>query len=148
MKLQSALGAAAAVPIPVVWDVFGLGYRFEAGPFVVSITMVLITRLCIFLNTKGRRQVFFDAAVTFLCCVIAALWTQAHSLSLLPSAISAMTIAGIGYGLIGIGKSQFLIAARGAFDQFLKGLAQAPAAPAESDEQAITRLRSDLDKVD
>lgn len=147
MKLQSAAGAAAAVP-PVVWNLFGLGYPFEAGPFVVSVLMVLITRLCIYLNTKGRRQVFLDAAVTFLCCMIAALWTQAHSLNLLPAAISAMTIAGIGYGLIGIGKSQLLAALRSGVGEFFKGMADLPPAPPETDGQAIDRLKGDLDRVD
>ena len=148
MKLQSALGAAAATPLPVVWNLFGLGYRFEAGPFVVSILVVLITRLCVYLNTKGSKQVFLDAAVTFLCCVIAALWTQAHSLNLLPAAVSAMTIAGIGYGLIGIGKSQFLAAVRGGFDTFVKGMASdAPPTP-EADGDAIARLTEDLKKVE
>ena len=146
MKLQSALGAAAAIPMPVVWNLFGLGYRFEAGPFVVSITMVLITRLCIFLNTRSRRQIYLDIAVTFLCCVVAVLWTQAHSLGLLAAAMSAMTIAGIGYGLIGIGKSQFMAAARGGMDSFFKGMAGATTP--ETDEQAIDRLKSDLDKVE
>lgn len=146
MKLQSAAGAAAAVP-PVVWNLFGLGYAFEAGPFVVSILMVLITRLCIYLNTKGRRQVFLDAAVTFLCCVIAALWTQAHTLALLPAAISAMTIAGIGYGLIGIGKSQFVAALRGGVEVFFRGMAASTPA-AETDGEAIERLKDDLGKVE
>ncbi len=146
---QAAAGAAATVPIPVIWDLFGLGYRFEAGPFVVSVAVVLITRLCVYLNTKGRRQIALDIAVTGLCSVIAALWTQAHSLDLLPAAISAMTIAGIGYGLIGMAKSQVATALREAAGTFMRGIAAEPKpAPADDDATAIDRLRGDLDKVD
>lgn len=148
MIRQAAAGAAATVPIPVVWDLFGLGYKFAAGPFIVSVLMVLITRLCVYLNTKGRRQVTLDIAVTALCSVVAALWTQAHSLDLLPAAISAMTIAAIGYGLIGMAKSQFVTALREAVATFLRGIAAAPAPTVETDDAAIDRLTGDIEKLD
>ncbi len=148
MIRQAAAGAAATVPIPVVWDLFGLGYKFEAGPFIVSVLMVLITRLCVYLNTKGRRQVTLDIAVTALCSVVAALWTQAHSLNLLPAAISAMTIAAIGYGIIGMAKSQFVTALREAAGTFLRGIAATPAPTRETDDAAIDRLTGDVERLE
>lgn len=89
-----------------------------------------------------------DIAVTALCSVVAALWTQAHSLDLLPAAISAMTIAAIGYGLIGMAKSQFATAFREAAGTFLRGIAAAPAPTVETDDAAIDRLTGDIEKLD
>ena len=147
MIRHAVAGAAATAPVPVVWTI--LGYPFEAGPLVVSILVVLITRLCVFLNTHGRRQVYLDVAVTVLCSVIAAVWTQAHALSLLPAAVSSMTIAGIGYGLIGIGKSRMVAALQEAVRTFGRGIAaDAPAAPASTDAAEIERLTDELNKID
>ena len=147
MIRHAAAGAAATAPVPVVWTI--LGYPFEAGPLVVSILVVLITRLCVFLNTRGRRQVYLDVAVTVLCSVIAAVWTQAHALSLLPAAVSSMTIAGIGYGLIGIGKSRMVAALQEAVRTFGRGIAaDAPTVSADTDADAIERLTAELHKHD
>lgn len=150
MIRHAVAGAAATAPVPVVWTI--LGYPFEAGPLMVSILVVLITRLCVFLNTHGRRQVYLDVAVTVLCSVIAAVWTQAHALSLLPAAVSSMTIAGIGYGLIGMAKSQMLNAVREGFQAMIRTLgAPAPPNPAErtlSDDDEIERLTRELRKHD
>ena len=141
-----AAGAAATAPVPVVWSI--LGYEFQAGPLVISIVVVLITRLCVFLNTTGRRQIYLDVAVTALCGVIAAVWTQAHALTLLPAAISAMGIAAIGYGLIGIAKSQLATALREAAATFFRGLSASAAPPADTDAAAIDRSMRELDKID
>ena len=149
MRGAAATGAAAAVPIPVVWSI--AGYQFQAGPLVVTVGIVLITRLCVYLNTKGRKQVALDLAVTALCSVIAALWTQAHQLDLLPAGVSAMTIAGIGYGLIGMAKSQMLNAVREGFQAMIKALGAPapPTPPAEPDQAAeIERLTGELHKHD
>lgn len=146
MIRHAAAGAAATAPVPVVWTI--LGYPFEAGPLVVSILVVLITRLCVFLNTHGRRQVYLDVAVTVLCSVIAAVWTQAHALSLLPAAVSSMTIAGIGYGLIGMAKSQFVAALQNALQTFFRGIAAPSTTATEDDAAAIERLTGELHKHD
>ncbi|GAA0439622.1 MULTISPECIES: hypothetical protein [Sphingomonas] len=151
VKAQAAAaGAAAAVPIPVVWSM--AGYQFQAGLLVVTVGIVLITRLCVYLNTQGKKQIALDLAVTALCSAIAALWTQAHQLDLLPAGISAMTIAGIGYGLIGMAKSQMLNAVREGFQAMTRTRgAPAPPHPAErtlSDDDEIERLTRELRKHD
>lgn len=154
MKGAAAAGAAAAVPIPVVWSI--AGYQFQAGPLVVTVGIVLITRLCVYLNTQGRKQVALDLAVTALCSVIAALWTQAHQLDLLPAGVSAMTIAGIGYGLIGMAKSQMMTALREGLFAVIRALpasstpsASTPTAPPQEDHAAeIERLTGELHKHD
>jgi len=124
VRFAAVAGAAAATPIataPVTWDF--LGYSYHPGPVLISIIAVAITRAIVFLQTKGRRQVVLDVLVSMLCALIAALWTQAHSLDLLQAGVTGIGVAAIGLGIISMAKGQVGAALREGFQAMLKVLA-------------------------
>lgn len=124
MRFAAVAGAAAATPIataPVTWDF--LGYSYHPGPVLISIIAVAITRAIVFLQTKGRRQVVLDVLVSMLCALIAALWTQAHSLDLLQAGVTGIGVAAIGLGIISMAKGQVGGAFRAGAQAMLKALA-------------------------
>ncbi|WP_335308040.1 hypothetical protein [Sphingomonas phyllosphaerae] len=125
MRLAVAAGAAAAtLPVtasPVTWDF--LGYAYHPGPVLISALAVAITRAIVFLQTTGRRQVILDVMVSMLCALVAALWTQAHSLDLLQAGLTGIGVAAIGIGIIGIAKGQVGSAIRTGAQAMLTALA-------------------------
>lgn len=124
MRLAAAAGAAATTPVvadPVVWDF--LGYSYHPGPVLVSVFAVAITRAIVFLQTTGKRQVLLDVLVSILCAMLAALWTQANSLDLLPAGVSGIGIAAIGIGIISMAKGQVGAGVRAGLQTMLKAWA-------------------------
>ena len=101
-------GASAAVTgtlfsqQPVVWWI--AGYPFPAGPMVVCICAVIITRVVIGLQAKGKAQWALDLSITALCLLITVLWVQAHQLDMLAAGITGIGIAAIGASIIGMAK--------------------------------------------
>jgi len=114
------MGAAASRE-PVIWWIGG--YPFVAGPMVVCIMAVIITRVVIGLQAQGRAQWTLDVAITALCLLVAVLWVQAHQLDLLAAGITGIGIGAAGASLIGIAKSEVVEKARvrfgAAVDAFL-----------------------------
>lgn len=119
--MNQAAAAGAAVSVPVVWSF--LGFDFQAGPVIVGICAVLLTRLLITLNSRGRRRILVDVLVTALSALITALWIQAHTLDLLQSGVSGIGFGALGLGIIGIAKSQIGNAIKVAAQAALKTLA-------------------------
>ncbi|TZG23734.1 hypothetical protein, partial [Sphingomonas montanisoli] len=105
---------------PVVWDF--LGYHFPAGPLVVGILAVIITRCIVFLNTRGHRQLFLDLFVSALCALLTAIWVQGHDLDLLAAGVSGIGIASLGIGVISVAKSAFAGRFKAAIDAFISGV--------------------------
>ncbi len=120
MKPIAAVSAAAAASVPVMWDF--LGYHFEAGPCVVTVCATLMTRLIVSLNTAGPRRLLLDVSVTALSVLVAALWTQANGLALLPAGLSGIAFGALGIGIIGMAKSQASVAFRAALQTFVRSL--------------------------
>lgn len=140
MRAAAAAAAAATLPVtasPVTWDF--LGYAYHPGPVLVSALAVAITRAIVFLQTTGRRQVILDVLISMLCALVAALWTQAHSLDLLQAGVTGIGVAAIGIGIIGIAKGQIGAAIRTGAQAMLKALAG-------GDSAAIDRAMSKLDR--
>lgn len=110
--LRLIWGASAAVTgtvfsrEPVVWWI--AGYPFPAGPMVVCICAVIITRVVIGLQAKGKAQWALDGSITALCLLITVLWVQAHKLDLLAAGITGIGIAAVGAGIIGMAKGVVL----------------------------------------
>jgi hypothetical protein len=106
VRIFAVMGAAAMGSVisqkPVVWWPFG--YSFPAGPLVICILAVIITRVVIGLQAKGKAQWALDGAITALCLLVTVLWVQAHQLDLLAAGITGIGIGGIGAGIIGIAK--------------------------------------------
>lgn len=102
---------------PVIWWI--VGYPFLAGPMVVCIFAVIITRVVIGLQAKGRAQWALDIAISALCLLVAVLWVQAHSLDLLPAGITGIGVGAAGASVIGFAKSALVGRAKAAFDAFL-----------------------------
>lgn len=132
MRGAAAAGAAATtLPIasaPVTWDF--LGYSYHPGPVLIAIIAVAITRAIVYLQTTGRRQIALDVLVSMLCALVAALWTQAHSLDLLQAGLTGIGAGAIGIGIIGIVKGQIGIAFRTGLQAMLRALAGgAPPSP-------------------
>lgn len=127
MSFVAAAGAAAATPIPVVWDF--LGYSYHPGPVFISIFAVAITRAIVFLQTTGRRQVVLDFMVSILCALVAVLWTQSNGLDLLPAGITGIRTAAIGIGIIGMAKGQVGAGIRAGLQTMLKAWASTDAPP-------------------
>lgn len=71
---------------------------------VICILAVIITRIVIGLQAKGKAQWALDGAITALCLLVTVLWVQAHQLDLLAAGITGIGIGGIGAGIIGIAK--------------------------------------------
>lgn len=102
---------------PVVWWIFG--EPFHAGPTIVCICAVIITRFIIGLQAKGRAQWALDVAITLLCLLVSILWVQAQGLELLAAGITGIGIGATGAGIIGLAKSQVGGRARKALDAFM-----------------------------
>jgi hypothetical protein len=121
VRLAVGAGAAAAASLtsrePVVWWV--AGYPFPAGPTVVCFCAVIITRVVIGLQAKGKAQWALDISISLLCLLVTVLWVQAHQLDLLAAGITGIGIAGIGAGVIGMAKGVVGGRARAALDAFM-----------------------------
>lgn len=121
MRLGAALGAAAMTSIasrePVIWWIFG--EPFHAGPTIVCICGVIITRVIIGLQAKGKAQWTLDIAITLLCLLVATLWVQAQNLELLAAGITGIGVGSLGAGLIGIAKSAIGGRFKAALDAFM-----------------------------
>ena len=96
--MSRVVAAGAAASVPVVWDF--LGFHFQAGPTVVAVCAVIITRLILNLNTHGHRRIVLDIAVTSLCALVAVLMVQSMTLGLFGAGMTAIGIAGMGLGVI------------------------------------------------
>ena len=100
VRLGAALGAAAMTSVasrePVIWWIFG--EPFHAGPTIVCICAVIITRVIIGLQAKGRAQVALDISITLLSLLVAILWVQDQQLELLAAGITAIRVASLGPG--------------------------------------------------
>ena len=119
--MNQAASAGAGATIPVVWSF--LGFDFQAGPVIVGVCAVILTRLLITLNSTGRRRIIVDALVCALSALITALWIQAHSLDLLQSGLTGIGFGALGLGILGIAKSQVGAALRVGIQTALKALA-------------------------
>lgn len=121
VRLGAALGAAAMTSIvsrePVVWWIFG--EPFHAGPTVVCICAVIITRVIIGLQAKGKAQWTLDIAITLLCLLVSTLWVQAQNLELLAAGITGIGVGSLGAGVIGIAKSAIGGRFKAAIDAFM-----------------------------
>jgi hypothetical protein len=121
VRLGAALGAAAMTSIasrePVIWWIFG--EPFHAGPTIVCICGVIITRIIIGLQAKGKAQWTLDIAITLLCLLVATLWVQAQNLELLAAGITGIGVGSLGAGLIGIAKSAIGGRFKAALDAFM-----------------------------
>ncbi|PNQ02128.1 hypothetical protein [Sphingobium sp. SA916] len=101
-------GAGAAVTgtvfsrEPVIWWI--AGEPFAAAPMVVCICAVIITRVVIGLQAKGRAQWTLDLAITALCLLVTVLLVQAHKLEMLEAGITGIGIAAVGASVIGMAK--------------------------------------------
>jgi hypothetical protein len=102
---------------PVIWWIFG--EPFHAGPTIVCICAVIITRVIIGLQAKGRAQWVLDCAITLLCLLVTVLWVQAQGLELLAAGITGIGIGSLGAGVIGFAKSQVGGRFKKAMDAFL-----------------------------
>ena len=121
VRIFAVMGAAALGSVasqkPVIWWLFG--YPFPAGPMVICILAVIITRVVIGLQAKGKAQWALDGAITALCLLVTVLWVQAHQLELLAAGITGIGIGGIGAGIISIAKSEIMGRLKAALDAFL-----------------------------
>lgn len=121
MRLGAALGAAAMTSIasrePVIWWIFG--EPFHAGPTIVCICAVIITRIIIGLQATGKAQWALDIAITALCLLVATLWVQAQELELLAAGITGIGVGSLGAGVIGIAKSAVGGRFKAAIDAFM-----------------------------
>lgn len=121
VRLGAALGAAAMTSIasrePVIWWIFG--EPFHAGPTIVCICAVIITRVIIGLQAKGKAQWTLDIAITALCLLVATLWVQAQELELLAAGITGIGVGSLGAGVIGIAKSAVGGRFKAAIDAFM-----------------------------
>jgi hypothetical protein len=124
--VNQVAAAGAAVSVPVVWSF--LGFDFQAGPVIVGICAVIITRMLITFTSAGRRRLVVDVLVTALSALITALWIQAHMLDLLQSGVTGIGFGALGLGIIGAIKSQFATALRVGIQTALRALA-APTDP-------------------
>jgi hypothetical protein len=102
---------------PVIWWIGG--YPFPAGPMVVCMLAVIITRLVIGLQAEGRAQWALDIAITALCLLVSVLWVQAHQLELLAAGITGIGVGAAGAGVIGFAKSAVMGRAKAAVDAFM-----------------------------
>jgi len=132
-----------AATVPVVWDF--LGYRFEAGPCIVTICATLMTRLIVSLNTNTRPRWLLDTCITCLSMLVAALWTQSKDLTLLPAAITGIGFGALGIGIIGFAKGQMAAALKVGVKTFLSSAtAELPKPdPIDSDPDADLLRRLD-----
>jgi hypothetical protein len=121
VRLLAGAGAVAMTSIasrePVIWWIFG--EPFHAGPTIVCICAVIITRVIIGLQAKGRAQWVLDCAITLLCLLVTVLWVQAQGLELLAAGITGIGIGSLGAGVIGFAKSQVGGRFKKAMDAFL-----------------------------
>lgn len=102
---------------PVIWWI--LGYPFPAGPMVVCVCAVIITRIVIGLQAKSRGQWALDLAITALCLLVTVLWVGEHRLNLLAAGVTGIGIAGVGAGIIGVAKGAVGGRFKAALDAFL-----------------------------
>lgn len=102
---------------PVIWWIFG--EPFHAGPIIVCICGVIITRVIIGLQARGKAQWTLDIAITALCLLVATLWVQAQELELLAAGITGIGVGSLGAGVIGIAKSAVGGRFKAAIDAFM-----------------------------
>ncbi|WP_288413886.1 hypothetical protein [uncultured Novosphingobium sp.] len=102
---------------PVVWWI--AGYPFVAGPMVVCIMAVIITRVVIGLQAHTKGQWALDVAISALCLLVSVLWVQAHDLDLLKAGITGIGIGATGAGIIGFAKSAVIGRVKAGFDAFM-----------------------------
>ncbi|MFX4083639.1 hypothetical protein ACKU27_00895 [Sphingobium yanoikuyae] len=102
---------------PVIWWIFG--EPFHAGPTIVCICGVIITRVIIGLQARGKAQWTLDIAITALCLLVATLWVQAQELELLAAGITGIGVGSLGAGVIGIAKSAVGGRFKAAIDAFM-----------------------------
>lgn len=120
VRLGAALGAAAMTSIasrePVIWWIFG--EPFHAGPTIVCICAVIITRVIIGLQAKGRAQIALDISITLLSLLVSILWVQDQQLELLAAGITGIGIGSVGAGIIGIARGAIGGRIKAAMDAF------------------------------
>ncbi len=92
------MGAAVAA-VPVVFDF--LGYHFQAGPLIVGIAGVVLSRQIITLQQRGKRRWGLELAVMLFCAFVTALIVQDQR-SLLFAGVTGIGVGGIGVGIIGL----------------------------------------------
>lgn len=85
---------------------------------VICILAVIITRVVIGLQAKGKAQWALDGAITALCLLVTVLWVQAHQLDLLAAGITGIGIGSLGAGIIGIAKGAVGAKARAGISAF------------------------------
>jgi len=121
LRALTILGAAAMGTVvsrePVVWWIGG--YPFLAGPMVVCVMAVIITRVVIGLQAHTKGQWALDFAISALCLLVSVLWVQAHQLDLLAAGITGIGIGAAGASIIGFAKSAVMGRAKAAIDAFL-----------------------------
>jgi len=115
--MAGAVTGLATAQKPVVWWI--VGYPFPAGPTVVCIIAVLITRLVIGLQATGKAQVMLDLAITALCVFVTVLWVQAHQLDLLKAGVTGIAVGATGAGVITIIKTVVMGRANDALNAFM-----------------------------
>ncbi len=121
LRIIAGVGAVGmgtfAAREPVVWWI--AGYPFVAGPMVVCIMAVIITRVVIGLQAHTKGQWALDVAISALCLLVSVLWVQAHDLDLLKAGITGIGIGATGAGIIGFAKSAVIGRVKAGFDAFM-----------------------------
>ncbi len=102
---------------PVIWWIFG--EPFHAGPTVVCVCAVIITRVIIGLQAKGKAQWALDASVTALCLLVAILWVQSGEMELLGAGVTGIGVGSLGAGIIGMAKTKVAGRLKAALDVFM-----------------------------
>lgn len=124
--VRTAVGATAATVAtislpaePVVWHFFGV--PFQAGPLVVGLCAVAITRCIVFLQTKGKRQLALDIFVSLLCALVTAVWIQDSGLTMRGAGAVGIGVASVGIGIVGIARGAVAGRLKGAWNGFISG---------------------------
>lgn len=127
--VRIAVAATAAttltLPIaaePVIWHFFGV--PFQAGPLVVGLCAVAITRCIVFLQTKGKKQLALDIFVSLLCALVTAVWIQDDGLTMRGAGALGIGVASVGIGIVSIAKGAFAGRLKGAWNGFISGTAE------------------------
>lgn len=120
LRIIAGVGAVGmgtfAAREPVVWWI--AGYPFVAGPMVVCIVAVIITRVVIGLQANTKGQWALDVAISALCLLVTVLWVQAHDLDLLKAGITGIGVGTAGASIIGFAKGAVMGRFKAAMDVF------------------------------